>query len=162
MGEGPAATLAALSAAATTLLMLHFLRRLARAESGVAGVRAPAGLLAPWLATATAALAVPWLLGPSLAGVGLADTLARAELWAAIWPIALGVAGAFAMDRVAHALPSVPEGDVVVLGAGASAAARRCADALERADEKLRAWPVSGVALLTLALALGVAMLAGR
>jgi len=162
MGEGPAATLAALSAAGTTLLMLHFLRRLARADSGAPGVRAPAGLLAPWLAAAAAALAVPWLLGPSLAGVGLADTLDRAELWAAVWPIGLGVAGAFAMERVAHVLPPVPEGDVVVFGAPAAAAARRCADALARADEKLRDWPVAGVALLTLALALGGAMLAGR
>jgi formate hydrogenlyase subunit 3/multisubunit Na+/H+ antiporter MnhD subunit len=159
MGEGWAATLATLSAAATTLLMLHFLRRLDAARPREGPPRAPAGLLAPWLAAAAGALAVPWLLAPTLTGVGVADTLTPAALWAAAWPIGLGALGVLALARIARVLPAIPEGDVLVLGAGAGAAARRCADALARADTRLREWPVAGVALLTVALALGAALL---
>jgi formate hydrogenlyase subunit 3/multisubunit Na+/H+ antiporter MnhD subunit len=161
LGAGAAATLAALSAAGTTLLMLRFLRRLEGSTAAATG-RSQGALLAPWLATAVAALALPWLLGPPLAGVGLGDTLAPSELWAALWPIALGAAGAAVLERFAERLPAVPEGDLVVLGAPAATAARRCADALARSEAALRDWPVSGVALLTLAIALGAAMLAGR
>lgn len=161
MGDGPAATLAALAAAGTTLLMLHFLARLAPVRSEDPQARAPRGLAAPWLATAAAALVVPWALAPTLADVTAAETLAPKELWSALWPIALGAVGALALRRVGHRLPAVPEGDIVALGAGTAGVADRCADALARADTRLREWPVAGVALLALALALGAAMLAG-
>lgn len=162
MGDGLAASLATLSAAGTTLLMLHFVTRLASPSSGAAGVRAPAGLVVPWLATAAAALAVPWALAPTFAGVTIAATLAPTEIWAATWPIALGATGALGLRRVARRLPALPEGDLVALAEPAAGLAARCADALARADARLREWPVAGVALLCLALLLGAAMLAGR
>ena len=161
MGDGAAATFATLSAAGTTLLMLHFLARLAHVRSVEPQARTPAGLVGPWLAMAAAALVVPWTLAPALADVTAAETLAPKELGSAIWPIALGAGAALALRRFAHRLPAVPEGDVVVLAAGTAGAAGRCADALARADTRLREWTVAGVALLTLALVLGAAMLAG-
>jgi hypothetical protein len=71
----------------------------------------------------------------------------------------VGAALAFGLRRVT--LPSVPEGDVVVLGRGAARAARSLGDALERVDEGLREWPAAGVALLGLVILIGAAVLAG-
>jgi formate hydrogenlyase subunit 3/multisubunit Na+/H+ antiporter MnhD subunit len=159
LGDGPAAVLATLSAAGTTLLMLHFLARLARAVPEDPGARAPAGLVAPWLATAAAAIVVPWALAPTLAGVTGADTLAPSELWAAAWPIALGSALWLVARRAT--LPAVPEGDVVVLGARLAERAGAFAGALERADARLSQWTVAGVSLLALVILLSTAMLTG-
>jgi formate hydrogenlyase subunit 3/multisubunit Na+/H+ antiporter MnhD subunit len=161
LGAGSAATLATLASAGTTLLMLHFLTRLAHAASADPRAKAPIGLVVPWLATAVAALAVPWLLAPSQIGVTAADLLAPAELWAALWPIGLGAALALILRRFAHALPTLPEGDVLVLGAPLVRGARALSDALERLDARLREWPVAGVALLALAILLYAAIRAG-
>jgi hypothetical protein len=100
------------------------------------------------------------MLGPTLAGVGGADTLAPRELWAAAWPVGLGAALALGVRHLA--LPALPEGDIVVLGKGVSARARGVADALERADARLSEWSIAGISLLALAILLGAAMLAGR
>jgi hypothetical protein len=105
------------------------------------------------------ALVVPWALAPTLAGVTGADTLAPSELWAATWPIALGSALWLVARRTT--LPAVPEGDVVVLGAGAADRARVFVGALERADARLSEWTVAGVSLLALVILLSTAMFAG-
>jgi hypothetical protein len=110
---------------------------------------------------AVAALAVPWALVPTLLGVTASDVLAPQALWEAVWPILLGGALALGLRRFAHALPSLPEGDVVALGGHAARATRACADALERADGLLSQWPVAGVSLLALAVLLAATMLAG-
>jgi formate hydrogenlyase subunit 3/multisubunit Na+/H+ antiporter MnhD subunit len=62
LGDGVVGSLATVSAAGTTLLMLHFLRRLARGSSQNARAAAPARLALPWLAMALASILVPWLL----------------------------------------------------------------------------------------------------
>ena len=67
LGDGIAGTLATISAAGTTLLMLHFLHRLARSSSQE-GQAATFGLTLPWLAMVVASLAVPWLLYPATGG----------------------------------------------------------------------------------------------
>lgn len=159
--NGVVAALVTLSAAGTTLLMLHFVRRLHATIDSASSASAPRGLVVPWLAAAIAALTVPWLLAGPFAGVDLAGAFAPAELWSAAWPTLLGVAGLFALRRFGHALPSVPEGDIVVYLAPAGAAARTCADALERAETRLREWPVAGVSLLLLAIALCASVLLG-
>lgn len=162
LGKGVVGTLAALSAAGTTLLMLHFLRLLATTGDRHESESAPAGLTLPWLATAIAAVVGPWALrGATASGVGW-DPFAPAALASLLWPIALGAVLAVGLRRLGDRLPRVPEGDLVVAGAGAVRAARTLGELLERADGQLRRWPVAGVSLLVLAILLGAAMLAGR
>lgn len=159
MGEGVAAMLAALSAAGTTLLMLHFVSRLGRIPAEEPEGRAPAGLLIPWFALAAAAIAVPWALAATVVGVTGTDVVQPKALADALWPIGVGVALALVLRRFASRLPRVPEGDLIVLGAPAARRAGAWADALERVDRSLREWPVAGVSLLVLAV-LMIAILA--
>lgn len=59
LGYGIAGTLATLSAAGTTLLMLHFLHRLAAAAAQDAAKVPPARLVVPWLSMAVASSRSP-------------------------------------------------------------------------------------------------------
>ena len=87
---------------------------------------------------------------------GLAEAIAPAALWKALWPVLLG-GGLFAglLSR-GQRLPQVPEGDVVMIAARASRSGLPLADALEHAEGILQRWPVAGIALLALMLVLGV------
>ena len=159
-GTDIAAVLADASAAGTTLLMLHFLRRLALAE--VSGIgRAPVGLILPWLAMAAAALLLPWLLYTP-AGLGAAAAAIEFEAsWQALWPVALGAALAFALRGRADRLPAVPVGDIA---AGIEPAARvmvRLGARLDDLDAGLRRWTVASVGLVLVAVAIGWALLPG-
>jgi formate hydrogenlyase subunit 3/multisubunit Na+/H+ antiporter MnhD subunit len=154
LGGGVAATLAALAAAGSTLLMLHFLRRLAGVEPR--GEMAPAGLVWPWLAMALASVAVPWALYPT------PEALAGKALWAALWPVLLGALLAAGLWRWGERLPRPPAGDIVVAGERAARAAAGWSEAIERADSWLRRWPVAGLSLLTATIVLAAAMLAWR
>ncbi len=162
LGYGVVGTLAALSAAGTTLLMLHFLHRLTQAGAPEPQAEAPAGLVWPWLAMAFAAVAIPWGLYPAATGSSLADMVVPAALWAALWPLLLGAGLAVALRRWGHRLPRVPEGDLLVVGERAGRVTTAWGAAMERADFLLRQWPVAGLSLLALAICLGAAMLAGR
>jgi multicomponent Na+:H+ antiporter subunit A len=151
---GIAAPLATLSAAGTGMLMTHFLLRLVATAPPRAG-----GSVLPWLAVAVAAVAVPW-------GVALAHGLVTAEaalapdvLWKSAWPVLAGAAVALGLRLVR--LPRVPAGDVVALALAQAPRVRGWGAALERADATLRQWPVAGVALLALAVVLGVALAVG-
>jgi formate hydrogenlyase subunit 3/multisubunit Na+/H+ antiporter MnhD subunit len=152
-GYGIPGLLAGLSAAGSTLLMLHFCRRLGCQAAKDPAARPPAGLLLPWLALALGAIAVPWwLYGPSGLGAA-ADSLDPAGLW----PVLLGGGLALALRRVA--LPPLPEGDLLVpvsrfLSAGAPWAGR-----MAGLEAVLRSWPAAGAALLGLVLVLGLALL---
>jgi multicomponent Na+:H+ antiporter subunit A len=67
LGNGLVGLLTAISAAGTTLLMVHFLLRLTRGSSQAAqAAAAPAGLAVHWLTMALASLLVPWLMYPVL------------------------------------------------------------------------------------------------
>jgi hypothetical protein len=159
-GTGLAAWLAAASAAGTTLLMLHFLRRLTLADVKGAAGAAP-GLLLPWLAMAAAALLLPWLL---YAPAGLGDASAALDpeaLWQALWPVALGAALAFALRGRADALPAVPEGDIAAGLAPATRLALRAGAYFEGLDRVLRGWTAASVALLLVAIAIGWTLLRG-
>ena len=159
-GTGLAAWLAAASAAGTTLLMLHFLRRLTLAQVNGAAGAAP-GLLLPWLAMAAAALLLPWLL---YAPAGLGDASAAfgpEALWQALWPVALGAALAFALRGRADGLPAVPEGDIAAGLAPATRLALRAGACFEGLDRVLRGWTAASVALLLVAIAIGWTLLRG-
>ena len=152
LGDGVAAGLSTLSAAGTTVLMLHFTGRLAR--SGAAG-----GSMLAWLTTAIAAVAVPW--GVFLATGGDRGALTFAALWAAAWPVVLGAGLAGALRRWGEGVPRCPEGDIAVFGEAAFDLVRPLGGQIERADTGLRAWPVAGVSLLSILLLLGLVLLLG-
>ena len=160
LGDSTASTIATLSAVGTTLLMLQFLRSLARTASRDPQATAAAGLVWPWLATAAVSLVVPWTLFLTVPSGTLPDPLAPAVLWKALWPVLLGAILAIALWRWEHWLPRVPEGDVVVALDSGVQIAVACGRRLERADSALRQWPTAGVSLLILTIALGAALFA--
>jgi len=144
----------------TTLLMLQFLRSLARTASRDPQATAAAGLVWPWLATAVASLVVPWTLYLTVPSGTLPDPLSPAVLWNALWPVLLGAVLAIALWRWACWLPRIPEGDVVVALDGGAQVAVALGKTLERMDSALGQWPAAGVAFLILTIALGAALFA--
>ena len=157
-GSGLAAALAAASAAGTTLLMLHFLRRLSMVEVSATG-RAASGLLVPWLGMAAAALVLPWLLyGP--AGLGDASMALDAKaIWAALWPVAVGAALAIALRGRADRLPVVPEGDIAAVLGPATRLSLRVGAQFDGLDRVLRRWTPATVALVLVAIVIGWTLL---
>ena len=158
LGDGPVYLLATLAGAGSTLLMLHFCRRLA-----AAGSQAPAapslGLALPWLLLAVAAVGIPWAVFLRFGLGTVAETLDPKALWGGLWPVSLGLVLAAALQRWGHRLPHPPEGDLVVVGEAAARGADRAGAAIERAERALRSWPVAGATLLLLVVALGAALL---
>jgi len=158
LGLGAVGMLATLAGAGSTLLMLHFLHRLRHSGAPEETATAPLGLALPWLAMAFGAVAVPWTLFLTT-GIGSpAAALESAALWAAIWPVLLGVALAALLHRWGGRLPPVPEGDVVVIVERAVRGAPAWGEPLARAEGVLQRWPVAGVALLVLTIMLGAAL----
>ncbi len=154
LGDGLVGALSIGSAIGTALLMSHFLMRL----WGMAP-RAGGTPLLPWLVVAVAAVAVPWWVAGALGLAVPGEVLSGDGLWKAGWPVAVGVLAAVAMRLGQVRLPSVPPGDVIVLADGLPARVEAAGAALERGEAWLRRWPVAGVSLLLVALALGAAML---
>jgi hypothetical protein len=159
-GDGLAGMLATLSAAGTTLLMLHFLRRLA--ATARQDTAAPIGLVWPWLLMALASVVVPWIVYETVPIGTLEDAIAPAAVWKAFWPVLLGGVLALGLWRWGDRLPRVPDGDIAVAIDGTTHIAIRWGEMLERADAVLRRWPVASVSLLLLTIALSATMVAGR
>ena len=159
LGEGIAGTLATLSAAGSTMLMLHFLRRLAQIAARPPHTPPADGYIWPWLITAFATVTVPWVLYPIATGRSVLDAFVPGTLWAGLWPVLIGALLAPGFWRWGKDLPRVPPGDLVVLGERAARATVPCAEAIERADGYLRQWPAAGLSLLMLVIILGAAML---
>ena len=151
--------LAAASAVGTTLLMLHFFKRLASYGSDDPQASATAGLRWPWLAMAAAALVLPWLLHP-MTGLGpTVASIAPKALWASLWPVALGAGLAFALRGWAERLPKIPQGDIAEAIDHASRAALAGGPLYDRFDGVIRAWPAATLALLLTAIAFGAALI---
>jgi formate hydrogenlyase subunit 3/multisubunit Na+/H+ antiporter MnhD subunit len=161
LGSGVVGVLASLSAVGTTVLMLHFIQRLALTGSPDAEAMPRAAFTLPWLATALASVLVPWVLYPAVRGHWI-DALTPPALWDALWPVLVGAALALGLRRWGNRLPHLPEGDIVVTGEAAFRASYVFGALLERADSHLRQWPVAGLALLTIAIVLGTAILSGH
>jgi multicomponent Na+:H+ antiporter subunit A len=162
LGSGWAETVGYVSAVGTTLLMLHFVRRVATYHAREDDAHALAGLRWPWLLSAIAAIVVPWVLYFVLSLGAVAEILAPKALWASLWPVAVGAGFAWMLARAGNRLPQVPAGDIaVVIDAGASVAVR-ARMTLSRIDNVLRQWAVAGLSLLTLAVLFGWALTAGR
>jgi multicomponent Na+:H+ antiporter subunit A len=158
LGDGTASKIATLSAIGTTLLMLQFVRGLAQNASRDPRATAAAGLVWPWLAAAAASLIVPWGLFLAVPTGTLPNPLAPDVLWKALWPVLLGTTLAAALWHWVRRLPRVPEGDIVVATNDGITIALLCGKAIERMDSALRQWPVAGMSLLMLTIALGAAI----
>jgi len=113
LGEGAAALVASLSAIGTMLLVLRFLflaRRALPPPGDVAPV--PVRMTAAFALVALAAWVVPWVLFPTLSSQALGYASQARNLWAAAWPILVGLAAAGAAFRWRPPTPTVPVGDV--------------------------------------------------
>jgi formate hydrogenlyase subunit 3/multisubunit Na+/H+ antiporter MnhD subunit len=155
LGAGIAAAGAALSAMGSTMLMLHFVNRVAAAAREATGGQVARGLLLPWFALGGAALILPWVFATD----GVAGKIWSAE---SILPIAVGVALAVAWSRWGGRVPPVPEGDVLVLIRRGAAPRESAERALVWLEKQFRPWPAGGLSLLGVVLALIVAMTVGR
>lgn len=154
LGSKVVGLLASLAAVGSTLLMIHFLRRVAASASPASGAQAAVGLLWPWWLLFLAALMLPWMLAP-VAGIrpwaALTDWYA---IWSGLWPVLAGGVLALALQRWGERLPRVPEGDLLGLFKDAPQWANTVGERLERTETRLRQWPVAGVLLLVLTLLL--------
>ena len=151
--------LAAVSAMGTTLLMLHFLVRLAKSGAEDPRTTASAGLTWPWLAMAVAALVLPWLLYP-VTGLGsVAAAIAPQSLWAASWPVAIGVGLALTLRWWSDRLPQIPEGDIAEAIDHGSRAALGLGPRFDRVDAVIRDWPAATLALLLTAIAFAMTLI---
>ena len=160
LGHGLPGTISVLSAIGSTVLMLHFVHRMAEAARKAGGQGPVSVLLPSWLGLAAASIVVPWAL--LLAGdpTPLREALSSAALWAASWPVAIGAALWLALVRLGARLPTIPGGDLVVFYESAARGAGGLTAPLERAERGLRHWPAAGTAMLVIILLLGAAMLA--
>ena len=159
--------LAALAAAGSTLLMLHFLRCLwASAEPASASGAGLVRRLLSWWLMALAALLVPWALlmalGLDVRPIWVATALSPVDIWKALWPLLVGSAAALALGRWGARLPALPPGDILALGAPAARLAAAIGATVEWLDGALRRWPVAGLAVLMIALLLFGAAIDGH
>jgi len=162
LGDGIAAGLATLSSIASTVLMLHFLRRLKSNAPTDPRASATMGLILPWLVIAFAAVALPWALYPRIVGGSFHDALAPKELWSLLWPVLVGGLLSVGLQHYEPRLPRIPAGDVLIFADRARPAARDLAATMEGIDKLLKEWPVAGVLFLTLTVILVGALLTGH
>jgi len=158
LGTGLVGTLATISAAGSTLLMFHFLCRLAQTAPRASA--ATPGYTWPWLIMAVMAVAIPWTLFPAAGSGSSFQALTPGALWAAFWPLLMGGALALGLRRWEDRLPRVPAGDVMVAGEAVIRVVSPWGEAIERADAFLRRWPVASLLLLILAIVLAASMVA--
>lgn len=158
LGDGWAASVAYASAVGTTLLMLHFLRRvMANCAPDPAAVATP-GLRWPWVATAVASILVPWALYLGLPLGTVTDFTDPKALWASLWPVLVGGVLAWTLARWGTHLPRIPAGDMAVGIDSGARAAWRAGAVLLRTDTFLRQWAVAGVSMLAIAALFGAVL----
>jgi len=157
LGNGLVGTLANLSAAGTTLLMVHFLVRLGRSAAREPAPSNSLAFVLPWRFVALTAIFVPWLL--YLAGGGsIEGVLAPDALWDTTWPVALGAALAVAWVRWGDGVQRIPAGDVIGAIERAFRSSYALGAAAERLDGVLRQWSPAALLLVTIAVVLSAAM----
>lgn len=154
LGDGGVAMLAMASAAASTLLMLHFLRCLRAARSHETRTTSAAEQSFIWLAIAAATVALPWALYHAVMQTSVHDLLSFDALWKAAWPVVIGGVLLGVLERTRGMLPAIPPGDIIEAQSWARSVAKTLGDATERIDEYLRQWSIAGSLLLVVTLAL--------
>jgi formate hydrogenlyase subunit 3/multisubunit Na+/H+ antiporter MnhD subunit len=161
MNGGLAGTAAVASSIATTLLMIHFLRRLRATAAADPQARAPASINAAWLVMAVASLVIPWALYLSIPLDTLSKVFAPGAFWSALGPVLAGAALAIVVEHFDDRLPRVPEGDIGVALVPLTQAGIDTGRLLERVDAFARRWAVSCIALLLVSLVFGWAVMRG-
>jgi formate hydrogenlyase subunit 3/multisubunit Na+/H+ antiporter MnhD subunit len=156
--SGSVAVLATLSSIGTALLMTHFLICLAAPPPGAAQ-ECPVSLIRFWPAVALGAILLPWVFYPAVGDAS--NALEFSEFLDGLWPVALGVGLAFVLGRIGWPLPRVPVGDSIVLEEAAFRRLLSIGPSLETLDARLRQWPMAGVSLLLIILALLTASVSG-
>jgi formate hydrogenlyase subunit 3/multisubunit Na+/H+ antiporter MnhD subunit len=116
--SGTVELLLSIAAIGTTLLMARFLV-LVRSPGSSNGEGARAGLWLPWAASLAAVALLPWVLPWRGFRNAAFESLAPEYLWAAFWPLAIGLAIAAAVwrwPRMRRSLSrvEVPPGDLLV------------------------------------------------
>ena len=152
LGDGAMGTLVSFAGIGSTLLMVHFVRRMWEQAHELEAL----GARTAWLVTAVAAIIFPWALYADVADAPLQEALAFKEIWEALWPVVLGAVSSLALWRWGDLLPRIPAGDLLEANVGAMRTARGLGAAMERIDTYLRQWPVAGSLLAGLAVALYV------
>ena len=159
LGDGLTGMLANVSAAGTTLLMLHFIHRLRREAEDIPAAVAPMGLIVPWALLTAAAVAVPWAMFLAVPPGTIDNPLAPRALLAASLPILAGVAAAWALGRWACGrLPRIPQGDIAVVIEPALRAAAHAGALVQQVDGAARAWVAAGLALAAITVVFGAVM----
>ncbi|PPD44047.1 MAG: NADH/ubiquinone/plastoquinone (complex I) [Methylocystis sp.] len=150
LGDGLLGALSTLSAIATTLLMLHFLRRVAAlAEPRVSN---PGwALITPMFAMIAASIMAPTAYYFAIENHRLVS-LDAALFWESLWPILVGALIAAAARRWLERLPALPEGDVGAFAARPFGLFARGGAAADRGEIILRRWPVAAGALMVVAI----------
>ncbi|MFO0156831.1 MAG: complex I subunit 5 family protein [Alphaproteobacteria bacterium] len=150
LGEGLAAAAAMLSAFGSTALMLHFVHQLRAAMLEAPTAKLHWGLGGPWLILGLAALVLPWSLYGAVTGK------APEGLWSAasIAPILAGAAFALLWARIFPRVPEVPAGDLLVFAERGSPMRDAMARFVVMVEHATRPWPIAGIALMLIILAL--------
>jgi hypothetical protein len=161
LGDGLVAGLSNLSAAGSTMLMLHFVRCLI-AEPVSITKAATAGLASPWLVLAAASVVIPWLLYPLATGGPRSEVLAPAALWGSTWPVLLGALLAALLYMVRDPVSYASEDQASPGGSDLVRAAGRWSETLERLESELRQWPAASLGLVVVVILLCVTMLVVR
>jgi formate hydrogenlyase subunit 3/multisubunit Na+/H+ antiporter MnhD subunit len=159
LGGGLALSLSSLSAAGTTLLMLHFMRLVASPVARHPGA-APIRLADPYLLLAGTSVVIPWILYPVATGASPISAVAPAALWETVWPVLLGVLLAALLYPLRDYIIQIPHRYPKTIGV--RRVATRCGEVIEYLESELRRWPAATVSLLLISALLGVAMLVAR
>jgi hydrogenase-4 component B len=158
-GLGIAYFLVTVSAVGTALLMIHFLLVVRRTNPTQPEAQPARGVVWPWLATATSALILPWMLYAGATGQAALYPLEPGNLWAASWPVLLAVLIAYVGFRLVRWTPPVmPEGDLIAPLTAASQALFRRLSAIPwptpRTRERWSKWQAADTVLEALERAL--------
>ncbi len=152
LGDGIAGAFAQLSAVASALLMVHFLRCLSVSTDRDEVDQPSAIVVATWLGVAFAAVALPWMLSSAVVGASWSDGLKLEELWSAAWPVLTGALLAAVLSPWHTRLPRIAEGDVLVIAERCAPAVRRLGLAFEDVDGVLRQWSNATICIALLVL----------
>jgi formate hydrogenlyase subunit 3/multisubunit Na+/H+ antiporter MnhD subunit len=153
-----ASALTTASSIGSAWLMTHFLMRLKNTTDEYAG-ETPAAIVTYWPVIALGAILLPWLFYPAAGDVSKA--LEAAELWSALWPVAVGAGLALAQQRFKNQLPHIPPGDSIILYEKLFERVSALGPAMENLDTRLRRWQVTGVSFVLITLALLGAAISG-
>jgi hydrogenase-4 component B len=146
-----------LSSIATGLVMLRFVERLS-ATRGHGNVRSgPAGIAAPWLLLALAAIGLPWVV--SAGGGG--QSVSVQALWSGLWPVLLAVTGWPLARRLAGPVAAGSADGEDRWGAMTQRllAAVTRGEPLAALEQRMLRWSISGPLILVVAAAVALSLL---